>query len=190
MAGENSQSVQHTILVMGDSISAGFGIDKNQGWVNLLRQEMHKTYPNSHIINASISGETTSGGANRILSALEQHQPTHVIVELGGNDGLRGSPIKLMKQNLTRMIKLSQQAGAKVLLLGMRIPPNYGQTYSERFANQYQQLASDQQINLVPFLLTGIAGRAGMMQADGIHPTKDAQPLMMQSVWQQLMPLM
>ncbi|NRA23389.1 MAG: arylesterase [Oleispira sp.] len=190
MAGENSQSTQHIILVMGDSISAGFGIAKEQGWVNLLRQKVTKSHPGSQVINASISGETTSGGANRIRSTLELHKPTLVIIELGGNDGLRGTPIKLMKKNLTRMINLSQRAGAKVLLLGMRIPPNYGQTYSERFSGQYKQLALEQQINLVPFLLTGIAGRAGMMQADGIHPTQNAQPLIMQSVWQQLMLLM
>ncbi len=182
--------MQHRILVMGDSISAAFGINKEQGWVSLLKHKIIKQYPHSQIMNASISGETTSGGANRLKTILHQYQPTLVILELGGNDGLRGTPIKLISQNLAYMIKLSKNAGTKVLLLGMRIPPNYGQTYSELFASQYQKLASDHKIKLVSFLLNGIAGQAGMMQADGIHPTKDAQPLMMQSVWQELLPLL
>ncbi len=188
-AGENSPLQQQTILVLGDSISAGFGIDKQQGWVALLEKVLTQEYPQYELINASISGETTSGGANRLKAILEQHQPSLVILELGGNDGLRGTPVKLMTQNLTTMIKLSQEAGAKVLLLGMRIPPNYGQRYSELFAKQYQQLATDFNIALVPFLLNGIAGETGMMQADGIHPTKNAQPIMMKSVWQALKPL-
>lgn len=188
-AGENSPLQQQTILVLGDSISAGFGIDKQQGWVALLEKVLTQEYPQYALINASISGETTSGGANRLKAILEQHQPSLVILELGGNDGLRGTPIKLITQNLTTMIRLSQAQGAQVLLLGMRIPPNYGQRYSELFADQYQRLATELNISLVPFLLTGIAGQAGMMQADGIHPTQNAQPIMMKSVWQALKPL-
>jgi acyl-CoA thioesterase-1 len=188
-AGENSPLQQQTILVLGDSISAGFGIDKQQGWVALLEKALTQEYPQYALINASISGETTSGGANRLNAILEKHQPSLVILELGGNDGLRGTPIKLITRNLTSMIKLSQEQGAQVLLLGMRIPPNYGQRYSELFADQYQRLATELNISLVPFLLTGIAGQAGMMQADGIHPTKNAQPIMMKSVWQALKPL-
>jgi len=189
-AGENSPLQQQTILVLGDSISAGYGIDKQQGWVALLEKKLKNNNPQTILINASISGETTSGGVNRLASILEKHQPSLVILELGGNDGLRGTPIKLISQNLTKMIKLSQKSGAKVLLLGMRIPPNYGKTYSERFANQYQQLVSDHKIKWVPFLLNGIAGQVGMMQADGIHPTKNAQPIMAQSVWQVLLPIL
>jgi acyl-CoA thioesterase-1 len=189
-AGENSPLQQQTILVLGDSISAGFGIDKQQGWVALLEKELIQQYPQYSLINASISGETTSGGAYRLKSILAKQQPSVVILELGGNDGLRGTPMKLMKKNLTTMIKLSQTTGAKVLLLGMRIPPNYGKTYSERFANQYQQLASEHAVELVPFLLTGIAGEAGMMQVDGIHPTTIAQPIMMKSVLQTLLPML
>jgi acyl-CoA thioesterase-1 len=189
-AGENSPLQQQTILVLGDSISAGFGIDKQQGWVALLEKELMQQYPQYSLINASISGETTSGGAYRLKSILEKQQPSVVILELGGNDGLRGTPMKLMKKNLTTMIKLSQTTGAKVLLLGMRIPPNYGKTYSERFANQYQLLASEHPVELVPFLLTGIAGEVGMMQADGIHPTTIAQPIMMKSVLQTLLPML
>jgi acyl-CoA thioesterase-1 len=189
-AGENSPLQQQTILVLGDSISAGFGIDKQLGWVALLEKELEQQYPHYTLINASISGETTSGGANRLKSLLEKYQPSLIILELGGNDGLRGTPIKLMTQNLTHMIKLSQESGAKVLLLGMRIPPNYGQKYSELFANQYSLLATELNVKSVKFLLSGIAGQAGMMQADGIHPTKNAQPIMMQSVWQALKPLL
>ncbi len=183
-AEENSQFTQHTILIMGDSISAGFGIDKQLGWVALLEKQLKTQSASHHIINASISGETTSGGANRIAKLLQQHNPSLVIIELGGNDGLRGSPIKLIKQNLSYMISESQQSGAEVLLLGMKIPPNYGQTYSELFARQYQELAATHNIKLVPFLLQGIAGIEGMMQADGIHPTQPAQAIMLKNVYQ------
>lgn len=185
-AGENSPLQQQTILVLGDSISAGYGIDKQQGWVALLEKKLKKEHPQYTLINASISGETTSGGANRLKSILLKHQPSLVILELGGNDGLRGTPIKSMTQNLAYIIKTSQQKGAKVLLLGMRIPPNYGQTYSELFANQYQQLAASYQVKSVPFLLSGIVGQAGMMQEDGIHPTMNAQPIMLHNVWESL----
>jgi acyl-CoA thioesterase-1 len=191
-AGENSQSKQYTILIMGDSISAGFGIDKQQGWVALLAEKLQQQNAhdsaintnNTHTINASISGETTSGGANRIASLLLQHKPNLVIIELGGNDGLRGSPIKLIKQNLSYMIAQSKQAEADVLLLGMRIPPNYGQTYSQLFAQQYQELSTKHETAIVPFLLQDIAGIKGMMQADGIHPTQAAQTVMLNWVYQ------
>jgi acyl-CoA thioesterase-1 len=189
-AGENSPLQQQTILVLGDSISAGYGIDKQQGWVALLEEQLMEEYPQYTVINASISGETTSGGANRLKPLLDKHIPNIVILELGGNDGLRGAPVKLMTKNLVYMITLSQEAGAKVLLLGMRIPPNYGQRYSELFADQYRLIAKDLSVELVPFLLQDIAGQSGMMQADGIHPTKSAQPIMVRSVWQALKPLM
>lgn len=185
-AGENSQSKQYTVLIMGDSISAGFGIDKQQGWVALLDDKLKQQNPNYSIINASISGETTSGGANRIGKLLEQFKPNLVIIELGGNDGLRGSPIKLIKQNLSYMIQQCQQLQADVLLLGMQIPPNYGQTYSQLFAQQYQQLATKHEIAIVPFLLKDIAGVDGMMQADGIHPTQAAQTTMLNWVYQSI----
>jgi acyl-CoA thioesterase-1 len=183
-AGENSQYKQYTILIMGDSISAGFGIDKQQGWVALLEDKLAQKSANYSIINASISGETTSGGANRLANLLQQHKPNLVVIELGGNDGLRGSPIKLIKQNLSYMIEQSQQTEADVLLLGMRIPPNYGQTYSQLFAQQYQDLATQHEVAIVPFLLKDIAGINGMMQADGIHPTQPAQVIMLSWVYQ------
>lgn len=183
-AGENSQPKQYTILIMGDSISAGLGIDKDQGWVALLDKELQQQNSHYSVINASISGETSSGGANRISRLLQQHKPSLVIIELGGNDGLRGSPIKLIKQNISYMIQQSQQSKADVLLLGMRIPPNYGQTYSQLFAQQYQALAMKHEIAIVPFLLQDIAGIAGMMQIDGIHPTQAAQTIMLNWVSQ------
>ena len=188
LAGENSQSEQQTILIMGDSISAGFGIDKAQGWVALLESKLKLLAPSYKVINASISGETTSGGANRITPLLAKHNPSLVIIELGGNDGLRGSPIKMMKQNMSYMITQSQSAGAEVLLLGMRIPPNYGKTYSDLFSRQYKQLALENDTLILPFLLNGIATQTGMMQADGIHPTAKAQPLMMEYVWSMIKP--
>lgn len=181
-ARENSPATQQTILILGDSISAGFGIDKEKGWVALLDRKLKQDQQASIIINASISGETSSGGANRIKPLLMKHQPDLVIIELGGNDGLRGTPIKLITQNLNYMIQQSQQAGAEVLLLGMRIPPNYGQGYSRLFARQYQQLAVENNTLFVPFLLNGIAAQPGMMQADGIHPTLQAQGIMMEQV--------
>ena len=187
--GENSPLQQQTILIVGDSISAGLGIDKQQGWVALLENTLLQEYPQYTLINASISGETTRGGANRMQTILEKHQPSIVILELGGNDGLRGTPTKLITKNLTYMINLSESMGAKTLLLGMRIPPNYGQRYSELFAQQYTQLATELNVTLVPFLLEGVAGEKGMMQADGIHPTEEAQPIMLKSVWEILKPM-
>lgn len=183
LAVENTQSEQQSILIMGDSISAGFGIDKEKGWVNLLTNRLNTLKTTYNVINASISGETTRGGANRIKTLLAQHSPNIVIIELGGNDGLRGSPIKGITKNLNYMIQQSQNSGAKVLLLGMRIPPNYGETYSRLFAQQYKKLALERNVTLIPFFLEGIAAEPGMMQADGIHPTEKAQPLMMESVW-------
>lgn len=186
LATENTLSQQQSILIMGDSISAGFGIDQEQGWVNLLITRLNTLKPPYRVINASISGETSRGGANRIKPLLKQHNPDLVIIELGGNDGLRGSPIKGITKNLDYMIQQSQSSGAKVLLLGMRIPPNYGETYSRLFAEQYQKLALKHDALLIPFFLKGIAAEPGMMQADGIHPTAQAQPLMMESVWRLL----
>lgn len=187
-AAENSQSQQHTILIMGDSISAGYGIDKAQGWVSLLKTRLSSlnTKTQYKIVNSSISGETTSGGANRIKSLLKQHKPMIVVLELGGNDGLRGSSIKLLEQNLSFMINESKNVDAHILLLGMQIPPNYGQTYSRLFKDMYPKIAREHNITLLPFLLEGIAGQPEMMQADGIHPTTSAQPIMMEAVWSQL----
>lgn len=160
---------------MGDSLSAAFGIDKSKGWVALLQE---KYQDRLLLMNASISGETTSGGRFRITQALKTHQPELVIIELGGNDGLRGTPVSQIKANLDAMINSAHASGAEVILLGMRIPPNYGKRYTDQFAAVFPELAEQYNIKLVPFFLEGVAGHPGMMQDDGIHPTEQAQPIM------------
>lgn len=168
-----------TVLVMGDSLSAGYGIKLEQGWVNLLQQQMTNE---AKIINASVSGETTSGGLTRLPALLKTHQPAVVILELGGNDGLRGQPLKLMQENLQTMISASQTAGAKVLLIGMQIPTNYGQRYTKQFKETYLTLAEKNNVLLVPFLLEGVATREELFQSDKIHPTAEAQPMLVKNV--------
>jgi len=179
---------KNTILVMGDSISAGFGIDKSKGWVELMKQRLSREHTDQafNIINASISGETTTGGRYRFAAALKQYQPDLVILELGGNDGLRGTPIKHIQANLDAMTQQAKASGAQVIMLGMRIPPNYGERYTGQFTGLYEALAQKNETLLVPFFMDGLVGTAGMMQADGIHPTLQGQPLMMQNVWQVL----
>lgn len=172
---------QTNILVMGDSLSAGYGITVEKGWVNLLQQELTKK-SRATIINASVSGETTSGGMARLPSLLNTHKPAIVILELGGNDGLRGQPLKLMQENLQAMISASKIAGAKVLLVGMQIPTNYGQRYTTQFKNTFASLAKKNQISLVPFLLEDIATQSHLMQNDGIHPNAEAQPIILNNV--------
>ena len=176
------------ILVLGDSLSAGYGIDVNAGWVALLQQRLDGNYPH-RVINASVSGETAGGGLARLPALLQQHQPALVIVELGGNDGLRGHPINIMQQQLKEIIEKAQAAKAKVLLLGMQIPPNYGQRYTQRFHQAYAQLAEEYELPYVPFFLEGVAVNAELMQRDGIHPTAQAQPQMLDNVWLTLEPL-
>jgi acyl-CoA thioesterase-1 len=167
-----------TVLVIGDSISAGFGLPVQQGWVALAQSSLQQQHPEVQLINASISGDTTAGGRNRLPALLKQHQPQLVVIELGGNDALRGTPIQVIRNNLSAMVEQSQQAGADVLLLGMQIPPNYGAAYTQAFANVFQQVSDAHDTLLVPFLLEGIATQPQMMQADGIHPTAKAQPQM------------
>jgi len=175
-----------SIVVLGDSISAGYGMDVSQGWVSLLQLRLQKTDPTIKLYNESISGETTAGGLARIKSILKQRQPDIVIIELGANDGLRGlSPI-MMKQNLGQMIELSQNAGAKVLLLSMRIPPNYGKRYTKMFYKTYVQLGEQYGIPVVPFLLEDIALAKELMQQDGLHPNQKAQAVIAEKVWQYL----
>ncbi|MEN8216998.1 MAG: arylesterase [Pseudomonadota bacterium] len=171
------------LLVIGDSLSAAYGIAPQEGWVHLLEQRLHETGSKYQIINSSISGDTTSGGHNRLAKILQQYQPSIVILELGANDGLRGLSLKAMRANLAAMIKQSQQAGARVLLLGMRIPPNYGKTYTARFHQIYYDLAATYDIALVPFFLEGVAGNRTLMQDDGIHPTAAAQERLLDNVW-------
>lgn len=171
-----------TILVVGDSISAGFGIPMQDGWVALLERSLQQDVPELKVVNASISGETTGGGLNRLPALLAEHNPDLTIIELGGNDGLRGMPLMLIRRNLTQMIKLSHQAESDTMILGMQIPPNYGPRYSNGFRDLFGQLADENNSLLIPFLLEGIATRPELMQADGIHPTAEAQPDMKELV--------
>ncbi|MBD9416605.1 arylesterase [Pseudomonas sp. PDM16] len=179
-----------TVLVVGDSISAGLGLDTRQGWVALLQNRLEEGGFEHQVVNASISGDTSSGGLARLPALLSQHQPQLVIIELGGNDGLRGQPPAQLQQNLARMVDASKASGAGVLLLGMRLPPNYGQRYIQSFAQVFADVAADKQVPLVPFLLEGVGGVPGMMQADGIHPAVAGQPKMLENVWPTLEPLL
>ncbi len=179
------------ILVFGDSISAGYGLPRiDRGWVALLQAKLKTEGYGDEVVNASVSGETTAGGLARLPRALELHHPAVVVLELGGNDGLRALPIEQMRANLARMIDLAKSAGAKVLLLGMRIPPNYGPQYTAQFGAVYTDLAREQHVPLVPFLLNDVALHPDLMQADGVHPVEAAQPLLLATVWPALAPLL
>ncbi|KRW69927.1 arylesterase [Stutzerimonas nitrititolerans] len=179
-----------TALVVGDSISAAFGLETSQGWVHLLQQRLNDGEHDYRVVNASISGDTSAGGLARLPALLSEHEPDIVIIELGGNDGLRGQPPAQLKRNLAAMAEQAQQAGAKVLLLGMRMPPNLGQRYTSAFADAFDSLAAEKGLPYVPFLLEGIGGVQGMMQADRVHPTAQAQELMLDNVWPVLEPLL
>ena len=175
-----AQQPAKKILIMGDSLSAGYGIDIQQGWVSLLQKKLAENNA-VEIINASVSGETSSGGKARLPALLNEHKPDIVILELGGNDGLRGQPLKLLENNLQTMIDASKNSGAKVILAGMQIPPNYGPRYSTEFKALYEKLAEKNQSGLIPFLLEGIGGKAELMQRDGIHPTAEAQQIIVEN---------
>jgi acyl-CoA thioesterase-1 len=178
------------ILIVGDSISAAFGLEIGEGWVALLERRLEtENYP-LPVHNASVSGDTTAGGLARLPALLGQHAPDLVILELGGNDGLRGLPPDNMQQNLTAMVEQSRAAGADVILLGMRIPPNYGVRYTQAFEQVYRQIADRQQVPLVPFLLEGFADQPELFLNDGIHPTADAQHRVLDTIWHGLKPLL
>ena len=179
-----------TILVVGDSLSSAYGIDQQQGWVFLLQQVLSQHHAGYKVINASISGDTTLNAVNRLPAALERHQPAIVIIELGGNDGLRGLSLTEMKKNLSRLIVMSQKKNAKVLLTGIQILPNYGARYTEAFRDVYSELAKQHQIVLVPSFLKAVGDNAEMMQADRIHPNARAQPLLLQNVLPDLQPML
>ncbi len=181
-------SAQPTILVFGDSLSAAYGIPREAGWVSLLQQQLQHSHPRYQVVNASISGETTTGGRQRIAAALLQHRPDIVILELGANDGLRGTPIADTEANLADLIQKSRQAHAKVLLLGMQLPPNYGVDYTARFKNMYPKLAQRYHVALLPFMLEGIAPE--QFQADNLHPVAQAQPLILHRILLKLEPLL
>jgi acyl-CoA thioesterase-1 len=178
------------ILVLGDSLSAEYGLPRDTGWVKLLADRLAKEAAQYSVVNASISGETTSGGRTRLPRLLQQHRPAVVVLQLGANDGLRGLPPAAMRENLAAMIEASRAAGARVLLVGIRIPPNYGREYAERFAAVYGQLAREQKVAVVPFLLDGFADDLRYFQDDRIHPNESAQPRMLDTVWPQLAPLL
>jgi acyl-CoA thioesterase-1 len=179
-----------TVLIVGDSISAAFGLDTRVGWVSLLEQRLAKEGYKEKVINASVSGDTSAGGQARLPALLAEHKPDLVVLELGGNDGLRGQPPAQLQQNLTDMVKQSKAAGARVLLLGMKIPPNYGERYTTAFAAVYAKVAEDTDAALVPFMLEGVGGRPDMTQNDGIHPNVQAQPYLLDNVWPVLKPLL
>jgi acyl-CoA thioesterase-1 len=177
-----------TILVLGDSLSAGFGLDLEDSWVSLLQSRLDAEGYGYKVVNASISGDTTGNGLRRLPRALQIHQPEIVVIELGGNDGLRGIPIDIMQNNLEQMIVKIQEQGAVIVLAGMLIPPNYGEQYTSAFAAVYPQLAEQYDLALIPFFMEGVALEADMMQPDGIHPNKNAQPILLEIVWSKLQP--
>jgi len=188
--GNTARNDSPTILVLGDSVSAGYGLASNEGWVALLQSRLKAQGYGYRVINASVSGETTTGGLARLPRALSVHRPQIVIVELGGNDGLRALPLETSRQNLEGIIKASQASGARVLLLGMKIPPNYGLRYSQGFEQLFRDLARRYRLPFEPFFLEKIALAPGMMQADGLHPTAKAQPVMLDTVWPVLKPML
>ena len=183
-------SASKTLLVLGDSISAEYGLPRDSGWVSLLQKRLSDDKLPVTVINASISGETTAGGLTRLPALLQQHKPAVLIIELGGNDGLRGLSLAATQANLREMIKSGERIGARVLLLGMRVPPNYGPDYSKRFAAMYQGLARERNVKLVPFLLTGLEDTERFFQQDRIHPNQRAQTVMLDNVWPSLRPLL
>ena len=179
-----------TLLVLGDSLSAGFGTTLDQGWVSLLKQRIADRGLPYRVVNASISGDTTAGGLSRLPALLQEHRPEVVIIELGANDGLRGFPPKRIAAALTDLTQQAQGAGARVLLVGVRLPPNYGSAYAEQFQAVYTRVAEATGAALVPRLLAGVAEDRGLMQADGLHPTAAAQPKLLDNVWPVLLPLL
>jgi len=184
-ASASAYSAPKTVLVLGDSLSAEYGIERGRGWVALLEQKLKSEKIDASVINASISGETTSGGRARLPALLGQHHPDVVIIELGANDGLRGLPIASAEENLGSMVALAKQNHAKVLLVGMRMPPNYGRAYTERFFGMYKHLSQEFSTPLVPFLLEGVADKPSLFQADRLHPTAAAHPTILANIWPQ-----
>ncbi|MFH1605091.1 MAG: arylesterase [Pseudomonadota bacterium] len=179
-----------TILIYGDSLSAAYGLSQDAGWASLLQARLKQRKLDYTVENASISGETTSGGAARIAATLKARRPKVIVLALGANDGLRGLPLEQMRANLAQMVRASQKAKCRVLLVGIRMPPNYGEPYTRQFYQTYIELAREFKTALVPFLLEGMAQRRELFQADNIHPTAEAQPILMENVWKALAPLL
>ncbi len=188
----SAYSASKTILVLGDSLSAEYGLARGEGWVNLLQKKLEAEKISTPIVNASISGETTSGGAARLQALLDKHQPAVVVIELGANDALRGLSLTATQQNLRGMVTAAKKAKAKVLLVGMQIPPNYGTDYTRQFADLFPKIAKETKSALVPFMLKGVADKAdpNLFQADRIHPAAVAHPIILNNIWPQLKPLL
>jgi acyl-CoA thioesterase-1 len=184
-ASASAYSAPKTVLVLGDSLSAEYGITRGSGWVSLLEQKLKAEKIDAAIVNASISGETTSGGRARLPSLLGQYKPSVVVIELGANDGLRGLPVSAAENNLRSMVSLAHQNKAKVLLVGMRMPPNYGRAYTERFYSMYKTLSTQTKSPLVPFMLEGVADKPALFQQDRLHPRAEAHPTILANIWPQ-----
>ena len=173
-----------TIMILGDSISAGYGMKPTQTWVHLLEKRLEQHYPKQHkVVNASVSGETTAGALARLPKLLQTHKPAVVVIELGGNDGLRGQPPQSIQKNLENLVKQSQNTKAQVILVGMKIPPNYGQAYTKAFENNYKVVSQKYKVKLLPFFLVGVAGNKNLMQSDLIHPNVKAQPILLNTIY-------
>lgn len=188
--GAVANSASKTVLVLGDSLSAEYGLVRGTGWVPLIEKKLAQEKIPATLLNASISGETTSGGRTRLPSLLDKNHPDIIVIELGANDGLRGLPLKATEDNLRAMIMAAQKAKARVLLVGMQIPPNYGPDYTKRFAQLYADLAKQYKTALVPFLFANMSDKPELFQSDRIHPTAAAQPILMENVWSQLKPML
>ena len=173
-----------TIMILGDSLSAGYGIQPQQGWVHLLQKRLEQQYPKQHkVVNASVSGETTSGALARLPKLLQTHRPDLVVIELGGNDGLRGQPPQMIQKNLASLIQQSQKAKSKVIVFGIKMPPNYGQAYSKAFENNYKVVSQQYKVKLLPFFMQGVAGNKTLMQKDLIHPNAKAQTILLNNAY-------
>ncbi|KAF1048140.1 MAG: Esterase TesA [Herbaspirillum frisingense] len=189
VAATSAYSAPKTLLVLGDSLSAEYGLERGKGWAKLLEQRLQQNKVEAVVVNSSISGDTTIGGRNRLPALLEKNKPDVLVIELGSNDALRGLPIKTTQDNLQSMIDLARKNKAQVLLVGMQMPPNYGADYTRRFSDMFQNLAKQNKASLVPFFMDGIAADLDLFQADRIHPNERAQPMLLDNVWPHLKPL-
>jgi acyl-CoA thioesterase-1 len=185
-----AESVDRKILIIGDSLSAGYGIAENESWVTLLQNQLSANNHDYRVINASISGDTTGGGLRRLPRALQVHEPDIVLIELGGNDGLRGTSAMVIRKNIAAIIKLSRDSGAKVILAGMMMPPNYGQAYTDAFQETYVELAAEYDTALIEFFMKNVAMNPALMQPDQIHPNAEGQPYLLENVWTVLEPML
>jgi len=190
LAAFPSHAAPRVILVLGDSLSAGYGLARGEGWVDLLQARLDQRNAGTRVVNASISGDTTDGALTRLPHALRTHRPNIVIVELGANDGLRGQPVDKMQRNLAAIVSQSHRAGAKVLMVGMQLPPNYGPAFTDPFARAYANVSERFKLRLVPFFFAGMSDNRGFFQADQLHPNAKAQPILLDNVWVELQPLL